>query len=172
MVERGAPFQGVLYAGLMITSEGPKLIEYNVRFGDPECQVLMLRLESDLLPLLDAAARGDLSHCQVNWSEDTALTVVMAAKGYPGGHRKGTIIRGLPEAETVEGVTVFHAGTARSADGEVIAQGGRVLDVSATGRNTEEARSRAYRAISKIDWPEGFFRKDIGWRSLDREKIS
>ena len=162
MRDRGTPFQGVLYAGLMITTEGPKLIEYNVRFGDPECQVLMLRLKSDLLPLLLAAAQGDLSEPELAWSEETAVTVVMAAKGYPGDYEKGSVIRGLNEAGAIEGVTVFHAGTKAGAHGEVQANGGRVLNVSAVGRNVAEARSRAYAAVGKIDWPGGFCRSDIG----------
>jgi phosphoribosylamine---glycine ligase len=161
MRDRGAPFHGVLFAGLMITAEGPKLIEYNVRFGDPECQVLMLRLKSDLLPMLAAAARGDLSGTAVEWSGETAVTVVMAAKGYPGDYAKGSVIRNLNAASAVEGVTVFHAGTG-AANGEVTAQGGRVLNVSALGRDVEEARARAYAAVDRIDWPEGFCRRDIG----------
>ena len=162
MRERGTPFQGVLYAGLMITAEGPKLIEYNVRFGDPECQVLMLRLRSDLLPLLFAAARGDLSGVEAVWSGETAVTVVMAAKGYPGDYAKGGTIRGLKEAASVEGVTVFHAGTKTGPAGEVLANGGRVLNVSALGIDHAQARSRAYTAVSRIDWPDGFCRGDIG----------
>src|SRR5579883_452668 len=162
MQERGMPFQGVLYAGVMITAEGPKLIEFNVRFGDPECQVLMLRLKSDLLPVLAAAAAGDLSRCRLAWSEETALTVVMAAKGYPGDYSKGSVIRNVAAAGNVEGVTVFHAGTALDAKGELIAQGGRVLNICATGGSISEARSRAYRAINEIEWPEGFYRTDIG----------
>jgi phosphoribosylamine---glycine ligase len=172
MRERGTPFQGVLYAGLMMTAEGPKLIEYNVRFGDPECQVLILRLKSDLLPVLSAAATGDLSQIQLNWSADVALTVVMAAAGYPGEYRKGTSIGGLEQAGKTAGVTVFHAGTASGSAGGVIAGGGRVLNVSATGKDAEEARSRAYRAIGLVDWPEGFCRRDIGWHSLNRESAS
>jgi phosphoribosylamine--glycine ligase len=145
------------------------LIEFNVRFGDPECQALMLRLTSDLLPVLRMAAAGDLSSVEMGWSEETAATVVMAAKGYPAEYQKGTVIRNLAEAEQTDGVTVFHAGTIHGRGGEVIAQGGRVLNVSATGRNAKEALSRAYEAIGKIDWPEGFCRRDIGWRSLKRE---
>ncbi len=164
MREKGAPFQGVLYAGLMIAAEGPKLIEYNVRFGDPECQVLMLRLRSDLLPLLLAAAEGDLSGVDVAWSEETAVTVVMAAKGYPGDYEKGSVIKGLDEAAAIEGVTVFHAGTKAGANGVVLAHGGRVLNVSALGRDAAEARARAYAAVGKIDWPQGFCRGDIGLR--------
>jgi phosphoribosylamine---glycine ligase len=162
MRSRGTPFQGVLYAGLMITAEGPKLIEYNVRFGDPECQVLMLRLKSDLLTLLLAAAQGDLSEPELAWSDEKAVTVVMVAKGYPGDYEKGSVIRGLNEAAAIEGVTVFHAGTKAGAHGEVQANGGRVLNVSAVGRNVAEARSRAYAAVGKIDWPGGFCRSDIG----------
>ena len=164
MRSRGTPFQGVLYAGLMITAEGPKLIEYNVRFGDPECQVLMLRLQSDLLPLLLAAAQGDLSGVDVAWTDQTAVTVVMAAKGYPGDYEKGSVIRGLNEAGAIEGVTVFHAGTKGGPDNEVVAHGGRVLNVSALGGDVAEARSRAYAAVGKIDWPGGFCRSDIGLR--------
>ena len=159
---RGTPFQGVLYAGLMITAEGPNLIEYNVRFGDPECQVLMLRLKSDLLPLLLAAAQGDLSEPELDWSNEKSVTVVMAAKGYPGDYEKGSVIRGLNEGGAIEGVTVFHAGTKAGAHGEVQANGGRVLNVSAVGRDITEARSRAYAAVGKIDWPGGFCRSDIG----------
>jgi len=165
MRDRGTPFQGVLYAGLMITGEGPKLIEYNVRFGDPECQVLMLRLKSDLLTLLYAAARGDLSGVSPQWSDERAVTVVMAAKGYPGDYEKGSVIRGLEEAGATGGVTVFHAGTKLGANGEVVAHGGRVLNVSALGRDAADARSRAYAAAGKIDWPGGFYRSDIGLRS-------
>ncbi len=165
MRDRGAPFRGVLYAGLMIAADGPKLIEYNVRFGDPECQVLMLRLKSDLLELLAAAARGDLSGASAEWSDSAAITVVMAAEGYPGDYEKGSVIRSLNEAEAVEGVTVFHAGTGLGADGDVLAQGGRVLNVSAIGRDLEEARRRAYAAIDRIDWEQGFCRRDIGLRT-------
>jgi phosphoribosylamine---glycine ligase len=161
MSDRGAPFQGVLYAGLMITAEGPKLIEYNVRFGDPECQVLMLRLKSSLLPLLAAAAKGDLSSAAAEWSVETAITVVMAAKGYPGDYAKGSVIRNLSAADAMEGVTVFHAGTS-ALNGEITAQGGRVLNVSALGRDVGEARARAYAAVDAIEWPEGFCRRDIG----------
>ncbi len=169
MRERGTPFQGVLYAGLMITAGGPKLIEYNVRFGDPECQVLMLRLKSDLVPVLKAVAAGDLSQARAEWAEDVALTVVMAANGYPGDYKKGTVIGGLEEAAALPGVTVFHAGTASGSEGEVLATGGRVLNVSATGKDAAEVRERAYRAVDLIDWPGGFCRRDIGWRSLNRE---
>jgi phosphoribosylamine--glycine ligase len=172
MRERGTPFQGVLYAGLMITAEGPKLIEYNVRFGDPECQVLMLRLKSDLLPVLLAAAKGDLSRVRLDWNPDMTITVVIAAKGYPGDYRKGCVIGSLAAAEKSEGATVFHAGTARGSAGEFIATGGRVLNVSATGQNAEEARARAYRAIGLIDWAGGFYRSDIGQLPLNRKVAS
>ncbi|KAI96101.1 phosphoribosylamine--glycine ligase [Rhodomicrobium udaipurense JA643] len=164
MAARGTPFQGVLYAGLMITADGPKLIEYNVRFGDPECQVLMLRLKSDLLPILYAAAKGDLSGVAPEWSDETAITVVLAAEGYPGDYEKGSVIRGLDAAGALPGVTVFHAGTKRSEDGAVLANGGRVLNVSALGRDATEARARAYAAAAAINWPEGFYRRDIGLR--------
>ncbi len=169
MAERGTPFSGVLYAGLMIGETGPKLIEYNVRFGDPECQVLMMRLESDLLPVLHAAAEGRLDRCEpLRWSDDPALTVVMAAEGYPDAPRKGGEIRGLEEASG-DGVKIFHAGTARR-DGKLIANGGRVLNVTARGASIGETRDRAYRAIDRIDWSDGFCRSDIGWRAFDRQK--
>ncbi|APH71178.1 phosphoribosylamine--glycine ligase [Aquibium oceanicum] len=167
MAEAGAPFSGVLYAGLMLTSDGPKLIEYNVRFGDPECQVLMMRLKDDLLVLLKAAADGQLGHMSVRWRDEAALTVVMAAKGYPGTPEKGGAIRGLAEAGS-GGVEVFHAGTAEK-DGAIVANGGRVLNVTATGRTVAEARDKAYAAVERIDWPQGFCRRDIGWREIERE---
>jgi len=167
MEEMGSPFVGVLYAGLMITGEGPKLIEYNVRFGDPECQVLMLRLKDDLLALMKGAVDGQLAHMSVRWRDDAALTVVMAARGYPGTPEKGSVIRGL-EAASAEGVEIFHAGTALK-DGALVASGGRVLNVTALGRTVTEARDKAYRAVDRIDWPEGFCRRDIGWRAIKRE---
>ena len=168
LARRGTPFRGVLFAGLMVTREGPKLIEYNVRFGDPECQVLMMRLKSDLLALLVATARGTLSGASVEWHSDPALTVVIAARGYPGTPEKGSEIRGLDGAGKIEGVEIFHAGTRR--DGaRVLAAGGRVLNVTARGRSVAEAQKRAYEAIALIDWPEGFCRKDIGWRAIARE---
>ena len=169
MSDHGTPFKGVLFAGLMITAEGPKLIEYNVRFGDPECQVLMMRLKSDLLAALVATADGVLSSFDLRWHEDAALTVVMAAEGYPGPPRKGTAIRGLERAAKVSGVEIFHAGTKRAADGGLVADGGRVLSVTARGRTVAEAQARAYEAVELIDWPEGFWRRDIGWRAIDRE---
>jgi phosphoribosylamine--glycine ligase len=169
MARRGTPFKGVLYAGLMIGEAGPKLIEYNVRFGDPECQVLMLRLKSDLLPALIATADGVLKTFDLRWHDDAALTVVMASNGYPGDYAKGSEIRGLDAAGAVEGVQVFHAGTVREGR-RVLAAGGRVLDVTARGRSVAEARERAYRAVASIDWPGGFCRSDIGWRAIAREK--
>ncbi len=168
MRARGTPYQGVLFAGLMITKEGPKLIEYNCRFGDPECQVLMLRMKSDLLPALIAARDGVLDTFDLRWFDQTALTVVMAAKGYPGAYRKGTEIKGLAEAARIEGVEIFHAGT-EARDGRVFAAGGRVLDVSAVGKTVREAQARAYEAIDRIEWPDGFCRRDIGWRAIARE---
>ena len=167
MADAGAPFSGVLYAGLMITSEGPKLIEYNVRFGDPECQVLMMRLKDDVLVLLQAAARGQLEHVSVRWHDEAALTVVMAAEGYPGTPRKGTLIKGV-DAVRGEHVEVFHAGTATGEAG-LVANGGRVLSVTALGASVNEAQARAYAAVDRIDWPEGFCRRDIGWRAVARE---
>ncbi len=167
MAEAGTPFKGVLYAGLMITDQGPKIFEYNCRFGDPECQVLMMRLKSDILPALIASADGGLKHFDLRWSADTALTVVMAAKGYPDAYQKGSEIRGLDAAGKIEGVEIFHAGT--KADGSrVLANGGRVLNVSAVASTVEEARARAYRAVDLIDWPEGFCRRDIAWRAVGR----
>ena len=171
MKAMGAPYKGVLYAGLMITGEGPKLIEYNVRFGDPECQVLMLRLMSDLVPALIAARDGMLKNFALRWFPEVALTVVMAAKGYPGDYTKGSVIGGLGEAEKIDGVEVFHAGT-RKENGCILANGGRVLDVTAGGKTFAEARARAYAAVDKIVWPEGFCRRDIGARVVEREKTA
>lgn len=165
LAKRGTPFKGVLFAGLMIGESGPKLIEYNTRFGDPECQVITLRLKEDLLPLLIATADGTLNQHTATWSDDVALTVVMAAKGYPGAYEKNTEIRGLEAAGKVEGVKVFHAGT-KADGGRILATGGRVLNVTATGRTVAEARERAYKAVDLIDWPEGFCRRDIAWRAL------
>jgi phosphoribosylamine--glycine ligase len=167
MKAMGAPYKGVLYAGLMITREGPKLIEYNVRFGDPECQVLMLRLMSDLVPALIAARDGVLRSFDLRWYPDAALTVVMAAKGYPGHYARGSIIDGLEAAAEIEGVEIFHAGT-RAEDGYIRASGGRVLNVSAIGRTVSEAQQRAYAAVDRIRWPDGFCRRDIGWRAVER----
>ncbi len=169
MKEAGSPFQGVLYAGLMLTDDGPKLIEYNVRFGDPECQVLMMRLKSDLLPILLAAADGDLSGIEADWRQESALTVVMAANGYPGSPQKGSVIKGLDDANAGDDLEIFHAGTANR-DGAIIATGGRVLNVTALGSTVGEAQRAAYAAVDRIDWPEGFCRRDIGWREIGRER--
>ncbi|MEM7742464.1 MAG: phosphoribosylamine--glycine ligase [Pseudomonadota bacterium] len=165
MARRGTPYSGVLYAGLMIDDSGPRLIEYNVRFGDPECQVLMLRLAADIVPALMACATGDLANVAFDWHPDPAMTVVMAAKGYPGSYEKGTLIRGLDNAGEIDGVTVFHAGTRKGPAGTEAA-GGRVLNVSAIGPTLAVARERAYGAVDLINWPQGFFRRDIGWRAL------
>jgi phosphoribosylamine--glycine ligase len=174
MALAGTPFKGVLYAGLMIGPQGPKIFEYNCRFGDPETQVLMMRLKSDIVPALIASADGGLRHFDLRWSNDTALTVVMAAKGYPDAYQKGSEIRGLDAAGKVEGVQIFHAGTkvgTAGPDGKrVLANGGRVLNVSAVAPTVEEARARAYRAVDLIDWPEGFCRRDIAWRAVGRQK--
>ena len=165
MCALGNPFRGVLYAGLMLTPDGPKLVEYNVRFGDPECQVLMRRLQSDLLEILLATVSGSLGQVTAEWSDDPAITVVMATKGYPGDVDKGSEIRALAAANDVPGVTVFQAGT--KADGETLRDwGGRVLNVTASGKNLNKAREHAYQAVDRIDWPEGFCRRDIGWRAL------
>jgi phosphoribosylamine--glycine ligase len=169
MKAAGTPYRGVLYAGLMITSDGPKLIEYNVRFGDPECQVLMLRLMSDLVPALLACCDGVLKNFDLRWFPDAALTVVMAAKGYPGNYAKGSLIEGLGRAAEIEGVEIFHAGTMTAGE-RVLANGGRVLNVSALGKSVGEAQARAYQAIELIRWPDGFCRRDIGFRAVAREK--
>ena len=169
MTARGTPYMGVLYAGLMIKDGAPKLIEYNCRFGDPECQVLMLRLKSDLATALLAPRDRQLDHLDLRWRDEAALTVVMATKGYPGDSAKGSEIRNLERASQVEGVQIFHAATERR-DGKLIASGGRVLNVTALGRDVAEAQERAYRAVDLIDWPEGFCRRDIGWRAIGRER--
>ena len=166
----GAPYKGVLYAGLMITAQGPQLIEYNVRFGDPECQVLMLRLMSDLVPAMVAACDGQLKNIDLRWYPDPALTVVMASKGYPASYEKGSAIGGLDEAAKVQGVEIFHAGTRQDGD-RIVADGGRALDVCALGKTVAEAQARAYQAVDRIRWPQGFCRRDIGWRAVEREKI-
>jgi phosphoribosylamine--glycine ligase len=169
MQAKGTPYRGVLYAGLMITPAGPKLIEYNVRFGDPECQVLMLRLMSDLVPALLACCDGMLKNFDLRWYADAALAVVMATQGYPGDYRKGSAIEGLAAAAQIEGVEIFHAGT--KAEGErVLANGGRVLNVCARGNGVTEAQARAYAAVDRIRWPEGFCRRDIGFRAVERER--
>jgi phosphoribosylamine--glycine ligase len=169
MKAKGMLFKGVLFAGLMITDQGPKLIEYNVRFGDPECQVLMLRMMSDILPALLASADGQLKNFDLRWFPEPALTVVMATKGYPGDYGKGTRIEGLDEAAKIDGVEIFHAGT-MAKDDKILANGGRVLNVCASGKTVAEAQRRAYEAVDRINWPEGFCRRDIGWQAVKREK--
>ncbi|OCP16748.1 MULTISPECIES: phosphoribosylamine--glycine ligase [unclassified Ensifer] len=167
MAESGHPFSGVFFAGLMITAKGPELIEYNVRFGDPECQVLMMRMKSDLLPLLYAAATGTLAGMEAEWRDETALTVVMASKGYPGSYDKNTPIVTLPAASPQ--TKVFHAGTAMK-DGSLVATGGRVLNITAIGESASAAKDRAYSAVDGVSWDNGFYRHDIGWRAVAREK--
>jgi phosphoribosylamine--glycine ligase len=169
MQAMGVPYKGVLYAGLMITAAGPKLIEYNVRFGDPECQVLMLRLMSDLVPALLASCDGMLKNFDLRWYAEAALAVVMAAKGYPGNYAKGSVIEGLDAAAAIEGVEIFHAGTKAEA-GRILANGGRVLNVCAHGSTVTQAQARAYAAIDRIHWPDGFCRRDIGFRAVTRER--
>ncbi|MGK9166520.1 phosphoribosylamine--glycine ligase [Inquilinus limosus] len=161
MEAEGTPFRGILFAGLMLTERGPQLIEHNVRFGDPECETLLPRLNSDLLTALIAAADGELRHLTLRWRMEAAVTVVMAAKGYPGAYQKGSTIQALDQAGQVPGTIVFHAGTKAETDGTVTAQGGRVLAVTALGSDIAEARARAYQAVDRIDWPEGFCRRDI-----------
>jgi phosphoribosylamine---glycine ligase len=168
MTRRGTPFRGVLYAGLMLTADGVKLIEFNVRFGDPECQALVLRLKSDLLSALQAAYDGELKNFDLRWNDDSAIAVVMAARGYPDAPEHGSEIRGLDRATVVPGVQVFHAGTTADAQGHLRAAGGRVLTVCAAGADLLAAHHAAYAAIGVIDWPEGFCRSDIGWRALGR----
>ncbi|MBV9456912.1 MAG: phosphoribosylamine--glycine ligase [Bradyrhizobium sp.] len=169
MKKRGMPFRGVLYAGVMLTEEGPKLFEYNVRFGDPECQVLMLRMMSDIVPAFLAACDGELKHFDLRWYPEPALTVVMAAKGYPGDYKKGTRIDGLDDAAGIEGVEIFHAGTIEK-DGAVLANGGRVLNVCATAKTVTEAQARAYQAVDVVRWPDGFCRRDIAWQAVEAER--
>ncbi|KPH82821.1 phosphoribosylamine--glycine ligase [Bosea vaviloviae] len=170
MTERGSPFQGILYAGLMITAQGPKLIEYNVRFGDPECEVLMPRLRSDIVPALIAACDGVLDNITLRWSDEAALTVVLAARGYPGKPETGSVIRGIETAEALDDVLVFHSGTKQDATGSVLASGGRVLNMVGLGKTVADAQTRAYRGVDAIDWPEGFCRRDIGWQAVKRER--
>jgi phosphoribosylamine--glycine ligase len=165
MARRGMPYQGVLYAGLMIEDGRARLVEYNARFGDPECQVLMMRLGAQALDLMLACAEGTLAQARVNWADDHALTVVMAAQGYPGAYAKGTEIRGLEALPEDSFQMVFHAGT-RRAEGKLLANGGRVLNATARGATLAEAQARAYALVDGIDWPEGFCRRDIGWRAL------
>jgi phosphoribosylamine--glycine ligase len=168
MARRGTPFRGVLYAGLMLTAEGAKLIEFNVRFGDPECQALLPRLMSDLLPALQAAYDGELANFDLRWRDVASIAVVLAARGYPGAPERGSEIRGLERAASVPDALIFHAGTEADAEGRLRAAGGRVLNVCATGRDLRAAREAAYAAVRLLDWPEGFCRQDIGWRALDK----
>ncbi|CAN5338643.1 phosphoribosylamine--glycine ligase [soil metagenome] len=167
----GTPYKGVLYAGVMATAQGPKLVEYNARFGDPECQVLMIRMMSDLLPALIACADGQLKNFSLRWYDDVALTVIMATKGYPGDYGKGSVIKGLDAAAAVEGVEIFHAGT-KADGGKILANGGRVLNICASGKTVLEAQQRAYHAVDLVDWPDGFCRRDIGWQAVARENGS
>ena len=167
MAKRGAPYRGVLYAGLMLTPDGPKLVEYNARFGDPECQVLMLRMKSDIVPALHATATGKLGDMTLDWHDDKAMTIVMAANGYPGSYNRGSAIGGLDDVES--DIVVFHAGTARDAQGKVTATGGRVLNVTARGKTVAQAQANAYAGVDAIDWPQGFCRRDIGYREIERE---
>jgi phosphoribosylamine--glycine ligase len=168
MAQCGWPFRGLLFAGLIISEEGPKLIEYNVRFGDPEAGVILARLADDLLPLLEASAKGSLGAAP-KFRPDAALAVVMAARGYPGNVGRGSKIGGIEEAERVRGVSVLHAGTRKIGE-EIVSDGGRVLTITALGRNVSEARDRAYSAVDRIDWPEGFCRRDIAWREIVSER--
>ncbi len=167
MAAEGRPYKGVLYAGVMIGEDGPRVLEFNVRFGDPECQPMVMRLKSDFLDALVACAEGRLDPAMLEWHDDAALVVVMAAKGYPGAYEKGTEIRGLEKADAAEGVVVFHAGT-RADGGRILANGGRVLGVTARAATVADAQKRAYEAVDRIDWPEGFCRRDIGWRAVGR----
>ncbi len=166
MNDAGTPFTGILFAGLMITKDGPKLIEYNVRFGDPETQAMLPRLKTDLLALLFAVSKGVTSGFDMHWYDHACLCVVMAAKGYPGEYQKGTIIKGVDEANKLDGTVVFHAGTAKNEAGELTASGGRVLGVTSWAPTIKEAQTKAYEGVSKIQWPDGFCRKDIGWRAV------
>lgn len=168
MAKEGKPYKGVLFAGLMIGEDGPKVIEFNCRFGDPECQPIMARLKSDALEMLLAAAEGKLEKIKLKWDPRTALTVVMAAEGYPGNYIKGSEIKGVADADAMQDVEVFHAGTILGKDGSLLANGGRVLGVTALGDTVKEAQQRAYQAVDKIDWPKGFCRRDIGWRAVGR----
>lgn len=171
LANEGMPYSGVLFAGLMIGEDGPRLIEFNARFGDPECQILMTRLLSDIVPYLKACADNELALMPpMSWHGSAAVTVVMAANGYPGDYEKGTEIRNVDAADALDHVTVFHAGTKRGTKGELLANGGRVLNVTASGDTYAQAIERAYQAVDKIDWPEGFCRRDIGWRALESSR--
>lgn len=169
MKQEGHPFKGVFFAGLMITDKGPELIEYNVRFGDPECQVLMMRLKSDIMPALLACAQGNVDKIEMTWHDQPALSVVMAAKGYPESYKKHTEIKNLGPAGQDKDTYIFHAGT-KCEEGKIFAAGGRVLNITAMGENVEIAQRKAYSALDQIDWPEGFCRRDIGWRAVEREQ--
>jgi len=169
MKARGMPFRGVLYAGVMLTAQGPKLFEFNVRFGDPECQVLMIRMMSDIVPAFLASCDGQLKNFDLRWFPDPAVTVVMAAKGYPGDYRKGSRIEGLDAAAKVEGVEIFHAGTTAK-DGAILANGGRVLNICASARTVAQAQAQAYQAVDLINWPDGFCRRDIAWQAVEQEQ--
>ncbi|MEO5338492.1 MAG: phosphoribosylamine--glycine ligase [Magnetospirillum sp. WYHS-4] len=168
MAAEGRPYKGVLFAGLMIAKDGPRLLEINVRFGDPECQALLLRLKSDLLEALVACAEGRLDDVKLKWRKEASLVVVMAAQGYPGHYEKGSEIKGLDKAADRDGVVVFHAGTKASGNGRVLANGGRVLGVAGRGKTVKEAQKKAYAAVDAIHWPDGFCRRDIGWRAIER----
>jgi phosphoribosylamine--glycine ligase len=165
MKAEGTPYKGVLYAGLMITDTGPRLFEYNARFGDPECQVLMMLLKSDILPALLACNDGGLEHMSLQWHDKAAMTVVMATQGYPGSYEKGSVIGNLGAASEGDSIEIFHAGTAREGD-TIIAAGGRVLGVTAMDETVAGAQAKSYKAIDLVDWPQGFCRRDIGWRAL------
>ncbi len=168
MAKEGKPYKGVLFAGLMIGEEGPKVIEFNCRFGDPECQPIMARLKSDALEMLLASAQGNLDKLKLKWDPRAAMTVVLAAEGYPGRNAKGTPINGVEDADAIEDVMVFHAGTALDDNGQLVSNGGRVLGVTALGDTVEDAQKLAYKAVDTIDWPKGFCRRDIGWRAIGR----
>lgn len=165
MADEGCPYKGVLFCGLMITKDGPKVLEYNVRFGDPECQVLMARLKSDVLDALLACCDGHLDKVKIEWRDETALLVVMASNGYPGHYSKGSVIKGLDLASAIEDITVFHAGT-KAKGNTIISNGGRVLGVTALGKTVKDAHDKAYQGVAEIDWPDGFCRTDIGWRAI------
>lgn len=168
MAKEGCPYKGVLFCGLMIKDSVPTVLEYNIRFGDPECQVLMMRWKSDVLEALDAAAQGKLDDIQLDWHDETAMVVVMAAQGYPGAYEKGTEIKNIDQANTIENAFVFHAGT-KADDGKILATGGRVLGVTGRGQTVREAQATTYKAVDAIDWEKGFCRRDIGWRAIARE---
>jgi len=169
MAAEGCPYKGVLFCGLMVENGVPTVLEYNIRFGDPECQVLMMRMKSDCLEALDAAAEGRLDDITLDWHDETAMVVVMAAEGYPGSYKKGTVIKNIEDANSIDKAYVFHAGT-KAEDGKVLATGGRVLGVTGRGTSVSEAQATTYKAVDAIDWPEGFCRRDIGWRAVEREK--